>query len=412
MKSVKNEGKNEKTANSNLKLFFVIAASILFSFAVYRIDLLLAAIGKMISVLEPIIFGLVIAYLLNPLVDIFAKKVFAKLFKNGMSVRQEKFVNFMSVFLSVVIFCFIIWGIVILIIPGIIDGIGKLSATVPKKIMELIDKGDKYLDKNETTRIITQKATEYVQKWVKTDLSSFILKSVDYIFFGVLGVVNFLKNFAIGLLVSIYILYNKRRFGNQSRKILCALFKQKTVDSIILVCKKSNSVFSGFIYGKILDSLIVGAICLVGITIMDMPYRILVATIICVTNIIPIFGPYIGAVPCTLLIGLSDPWKGLYFVIFIILLQTLDGNVLGPKILGGKTGIESFWVIFALLVGGGLFGVLGMILGVPMFAVIYYFVAIFINRLLKKKNMPTSSDDYAIEKFDVSYNEVISDEKE
>ena len=409
---MKFEGKNEKTANSNLKLFFVIAASILFFFAVYRIDLLFAAIGKMISVLEPIIFGLVIAYLLNPLVDIFAKKVFTKLFKNGISVRQEKFVNFMSVFLSVAIFCFIIWGIIILIIPGIIDGIGKLSVTVPKKIMELIDKGDKYLDKNETTRIIADKATDYVQKWVKTDLSSFVLKSVDYIFFGVLGVVNFLKNFAIGLLVSIYILYNKRRFGNQSRKILCALFKQKTVDSIIFVCKKSNSVFSGFIYGKILDSLIVGAICLVGITIMDMPYRILVATIICVTNIIPIFGPYIGAVPCTLLIGLSDPWKGLYFVIFIILLQTLDGNVLGPKILGGKTGIESFWVIFALLVGGGLFGVLGMILGVPMFAVIYYFVAIFINRLLKKKNMSTSSDDYAIEKFDVSDNEVISDEKE
>ncbi len=412
MRSVKTDGKNEMITNSHFKLFLVIAASILFFFAVYRIDLLFVAIGKMISVLEPIIYGLIIAYLLNPLVDIFSKKVFSRLFKNNISKRREKLVNFLSVFLSVVIFCFIIWGIVIMIIPGIIDGIGTLSATVPKRIMELIQKGDKYLDKNDTTRLIAQKATEYVQKWVKTDLSSFVLKSVDYIFFGVLGVVSFLKNFAIGLLVSIYILYNKRRFGNQSRKILCAVFKQKTVDGIIFVCKKSNAVFSGFIYGKILDSLIVGAICLVGITILDMPYRILVATIICVTNIIPIFGPYIGAVPCTLLIGLSNPWKGLYFVIFIILLQTLDGNVIGPKILGGKTGIESFWVIFALLIGGGLFGVLGMILGVPMFAVIYYFASMLINRLLTKKNMSTNSEDYATDNFNISDNEVISDEKE
>ena len=409
---MKTEEKKNRIPNSSIRLFLVIAASILFFFAIYRIDIFLGALSNIIAVLEPVIFGLVIAYLLNPLVDIFDKNVFSKLFKKEMTAGQKKLVNILSVFLSILTFCLIILGIVVLIIPGIIESIGKISTVLPPKIMDLIEKGGDFLNKNKSTKYLADQVTVYVNKWIKTDLSSIIYKSVDYVFFGVLGVVNFLKNFAIGLLISIYILYNKRKFGNQSRKILSAMFKQKTVNNVLFVLQKSNSVFSGFIYGKILDSLVVGAICLVGITLMGMPYRLLIATIICVTNIIPIFGPYIGAIPCAALILLHNPLKGLYFIIFIILLQAFDGNVLGPKILGGKTGIESCWVIFALLVGGGLFGVLGMLLGVPVFAVIYYFISMMINYRLEKKNMSTNSEDYISDNFDLSDNEVIKNEKE
>ncbi|MBO4468609.1 MAG: AI-2E family transporter [Clostridia bacterium] len=404
--------KKDKISSGSFRLFLVIAASILFFFAIYRIDIFLSAISTVLTVLEPVFFGLVIAYLLNPLVDIFEKKVFPKIFKKGIGKRLKKFVDIVSIFFSMLIFCLILWGIVILIIPAVVESIGTLSSVLPQRIMKLIDNADEYLNKNDTMKYFSSQASLYVQKWIQTDLSSIVYKSVDYVFFGVLGVVNFLKNFAIGMLISVYILYSKEKFGNQSRKILCACFKQKTVNNILIVLKKSNSVFNGFIYGKILDSVIIGVICFVGITILDMPYRVLVATIVGITNIIPIFGPYIGAIPCAALILLTDPIKGIYFIIFIILLQTLDGNVIGPKILGGKTGIESFWVIFAILIGGGLFGVLGMILGVPVFAVIYYFVAMQINRMLKKKKMSTNSEDYAIDNFNLSENEVTADEEE
>ena len=408
---MKSEDKKGLLLNSGFRMFAVIAASILFFFAVYRFDILVNAFLTVFSVLKPIIFGLVIAYLLNPLVDIFSKKLFPKLLKKGMTVRKEKLFNFLSVLIAILIFCLILWGIVILIIPSIVESIGKLSDVVPGKITALVEKGNNYITKNNSAKALYSRAAGYIENWIKTDLSGVLYKSVDYVFFGVLGVVNFLKNFAIGLLISIYILYNKRKFGNKSRKILCAVFKRKTVNNILFVLKKSNSVFSGFIYGKILDSLIIGALCLLGITIMGMPYKMLIATIICVTNIIPVFGPYIGAIPCAALILLTNPIKGIYFIVFVILLQTLDGNVIGPKILGETTGIETFWVMFSIIVGGGLFGVLGMLLGVPVFAVIYYFVSMLINRMLSKKEMSINSEDYDMDSFNLNDNEVISDEK-
>ena len=156
----------------------------------------------------------------------------------------------------------------------------------------------------------------------------------------------------------------------------------------------AHKIFSGFIYGKLLDSFIIGVLCFIGVTVMRMPYTMLVAVVIGVTNIIPVFGPYIGAIPCAALILLYNPMKGLYFIIFIILLQAFDGNLLGPKILGNSTGLSAFWVMFAIVMGGGLFGVPGMLIGVPLFAVIYYLATALVNNFARKKGIPTSSDFY------------------
>ena len=180
----------------------------------------------------------------------------------------------------------------------------------------------------------------------------------------------------------------------QFRKLLYACLNNAAVEHIFKTGKKAHRIFSGFIYGKLLDSFIIGVLCFIGISILKIPYTMLVAVVIGVTNIIPVFGPYLGAIPCAALILLTDPINGLYFIVFIILLQALDGNFIGPKILGNSTGLSAFWVVFAIVLGGGLFGVVGMLIGVPLFAVIYYLVTTFVNFRLNKKNLPTASDYY------------------
>ena len=160
------------------------------------------------------------------------------------------------------------------------------------------------------------------------------------------------------------------------------------------VGSKSNEIFGGFIIGKIIDSAIIGVLCFIGLSILNIPYTLLVSVIVGVTNVIPFFGPYIGAIPSALLIFLADPVKGVYFVIFIILLQQFDGNILGPKILGNSTGLSAFWVVFSILLGGGLFGFVGMIMGVPTFAVVYYIITMLINHLLEKKKLPLQTSEY------------------
>ena len=387
--------------------FFVLAASILFFFFVYRFDVVLGAVSKVIKVLQPVTFGLIISYLLNPLVDFFNKKAFPKIFRK----KKGEFElgaghNMLSVCLSLLIFIIIIAGIIVLIIPQLINSFSNVIDTIPGQIDRLIKWGDKILKENKTVETAFEQILNYEKKWLKNDFAGYINAGAEYFASGVMGVLNFLKNFAIGFMIAIYVLYNKTKFGNKSRKLMFALFKESTVRKILSGLAKSNSVFSGFIYGKLLDSLIIGVLCFIGITLMNIPYTMLVAVTIGVTNIIPVFGPYIGAVPCAALILITDPLKGLYFIIFIILLQVLDGNVIGPKILGDKTGLETFWVIFAIILGGGLFGIVGLIVGVPLFAIIYYFISVAINDRLKSKELPIEAIYYSSECIDYS------DEKE
>ena len=189
---------------------------------------------------------------------------------------------------------------------------------------------------------------------------------------GAINVLSEVFNFLVGCIVSVYMLFGKETFAAQIKKMLYAGMQVERANMVLHITRKSNEIFGGFIIGKIIDSAIIGVLCFIGITILDMPYILLVSVIVGVTNVIPFFGPYIGAIPSTILIALADPLKGLYFLIFIIALQQLDGNVIGPKILGNSTGLSAFWVVFSILLGGGLFGFIGMIIGVPTFAVIYY----------------------------------------
>ncbi len=189
-------------------------------------------------------------------------------------------------------------------------------------------------------------------------------------------------------------MFSKEKFGKQSKKIVYAVFKPSHANMILHLTLKSNEIFGGFIIGKLIDSAIIGVLCFIGLSLLNMPYALLVSVIVGVTNVIPFFGPYIGAIPSAVLIMLADPRKGLYFILFILVLQQIDGNIIGPKILGDSTGLSAFWVVFSILLGGGLFGFVGMILGVPTFAVIYYVINMLINHRLEVKKLPTETECY------------------
>ena len=223
---------------------------------------------------------------------------------------------------------------------------------------------------------------------------------------GLINVFKVLLNIIVGLIVSVYLLFSKETFIGQFKKLNYALFKPKKANIVIQTARKSNEIFGGFISGKILDSMIIGIICYIVLLIMKMPYPVLVSVIVGVTNIIPFFGPFIGAVPSFIIIVLANPIQGLYFLIFVVILQQVDGNIIGPNILGDSTGLSPFWVIFAIMVGGGLFGFAGMLLGVPTFAVIYYIMQEILRYFLRKRDLPQDSSQYIeLEKINVATNQ-------
>lgn len=225
---------------------------------------------------------------------------------------------------------------------------------------------------------------------------------------GVLVTIRTLVNMAIGVIVCVYFLNSKELFRAQIRKLILAVCSREKSDRIFEFAYYSNRTFGGFINGKLIDSLIIGILCFILMTIFRLPYAVLVSAIVGVTNIIPFFGPFIGAVPSVIIICFESPVQAVYFLILILALQQFDGNILGPKILGGTTGLASFWVLFAILLGGGLFGFVGMILGVPVFAVIYYYAGRYIKTRLKRKHLPTETSEYEdFNKYDINRKDVL-----
>ena len=207
---------------------------------------------------------------------------------------------------------------------------------------------------------------------------------------------SFIADVIIAIIISVYLLFSKETLIAQLKKVLYALFNRKLADISVRVARETHRTFSGFINGKLLDSLIIGILCFIGMSILKFEYALLISFIVGVTNVIPFFGPMFGAVPSVLLLLMIDPWHALWFAVFIFALQQLDGNVIGPKILGDSTGLPALWVMFAILVGGALWGVAGMFVGVPLFAVIYRFSKEIFENLLKKKNMPENTNAYKV----------------
>ncbi len=397
--------------NRGMSAFLVVAAAIIFYFALFNLDMITGALKTLVSVSIPTIYGLAIAFLLNPIVKKVDKYLCPYLEKKfSKKEKAQKVSRTVGIFTALVSMLAIIVALCNMMLPELYASIRDMILKVPGQLTNLIQQWNE-MEMSDTTlntfaATMLEEGTEILQTWLKEDLlpqTNAIMTSVTA---GVIGVAKGLLNFVVGIIISIYTLYSKETFSAQCKKVVYAMLKPHQANMLLHITQKSSQIFSGFLIGKIIDSAIIGVLCFVGLSFLNMPYTLLVSVIVGVTNVIPFFGPYIGAIPSAILILLEDPKMGLYFIIFIFLLQQLDGNVIGPKILGDSTGLSAFWVVFAILAGGGLFGIPGMILGVPTFAVIYYIVTMIINHKLEMKNLPTCSefyDEYSYVEADGSY---------
>ncbi len=384
-----------------LTAFGVIAASILFFLIISKWTSVLSTISDIGRIMSPIIIGFVVAYILNPGMRFFEKTFFTplgkKLFPTG-SKRIKTFSRVMGMIAMFTILIAIIAGLIMLVIPQLYSSVEKIVDNIDSYISVVRGWTDRLFKENSdvesTVLDFVSKLLNYAADWLQTGVMERIDTIIINLTSGIKSVLMAILHFIIGLIVAVYVLYGKERFNSQAKKFIYSVFTPKAANSIMSVSRKTDEMFAGFFIGKIVDSIIIGLICAVFTTIVGIPYAPLVSVIVGITNIIPFFGPYIGAVPCAFIILLESPLDCLIFVIFIIVLQGFDGNVLGPKILGDKTNLSSFWVVFAILVGGGIFGFGGMICGVPVVAVIFYFCQRWIKRSLEKRGLPTDEESY------------------
>lgn len=386
----------------------VIAASILMVFMLLRLDMVMEFIEKLIEILAPIIIGAVLAFLVAPIynkVQRFIDGWFCK--KPRLAEKYAWLGKTAGTIASVLFVLAVIVSLCYLIIPQLYTSIVGIVENMSVYVQNISDWLTHTFENNPELEAevlaIYQEVAARLQNWASTNLIPNLenlegLKNLEKIVggvsSGVKGILNLVKNLLIGLIVMIYLLNIKDRLSAEGKKMFYAFLPLNVANGTVEEFRYIHRVFSGFIIGKLIDSLIIGIICFILMKIMKLPFELLISVIVGVTNIIPFFGPFIGAVPSSILVFLISPKQCLYFVILILILQQFDGNVLGPKILGNSTGLSSFWVLFSILLFGGLFGFIGMIIAVPMTAVIFDLFAKLQYHRLRKKNLSPDTREY------------------
>ena len=352
--------------------FGAIALSIIFFFLIYRFDGFGSAISTLTGILMPFIYGAVIAYLLKPVCN-----SIENFLHRFIPEKMNGLINALSVALTILFGLLLVYALVMMIVPQLITSVTTLYYTAQANITRFMYWANhlEFIENNEQIMELLNSAyaalNTNLDTWIKNTLLPSMQNIVSGAAIGVLNVVTVAKNLIIGIIVAVYMLASRKRFVQQGKLVLHSIVRPRWAQLITEEVKYADKMFGGFINGKIMDSAIIGVLCYIGCLIFKFPSALLVSVIIGVTNVIPFFGPFIGAIPATLLILIQNPIKALWFVLFVLVLQQLDGNIIGPKILGNTTGLSSFWVLFAILLFGGLWGFVGMIVGVPLFAVIY-----------------------------------------
>lgn len=377
--------------------FSVVALSILFFMIVNRFDVLAGAVAFIIGLLMPFILGFIFAYLLNPVVEFFEKKCFLPLFQKRKKKKPTHAPRALAITVSLVLALSVITGLLFMVVPQLATSIMSVFTGLPGYAQQFSDWA---LELVKSNAALEQWLTEFfaninqtISGWV-TDFLPELTKLLGNITEGVKTTVGVVTNIFIGLIVSIYAMFSKEKFIAQAKKFTYSLLPVKATNLLMRVVRQADITFGGFIKGKLIDSSIIGVLCFIGMSVMQMPFALLISVLIGVSNIIPFFGPFLGAIPSAILILIVDPWKCLWFIIFIVVLQQFDGNILGPRILGGSTGLSAFWVTFAIVVFGGLFGFTGMIIGVPTFALIYSILSELIENRLNRRRLPAVTGAY------------------
>ena len=361
--------------------FLVIAASMLFYYGVFHMKTLITGIQTFLGILTPIVYGVVIAFLLTPVLNFLEKKIiYPLLARKEVSVGKKgrKAIRWACVILCMFLFLALIYALIMMILPELIRSIMGLIYSFPayvkviqKWLQSFIEKWNLNSDALDTLNQSITTAQDYLTTNILPQMQE-MLKNISA---GVFELINFLKNFLIGAIVSLYLMADKEGFIAKAKMLTYAIFNTQHANFIIHSMRFTNRTFIGFFSGKILDSAIIGVLCYIGMNFLNMPYILLISVIIGVTNVIPFFGPYLGAIPS-------------------IFLKQFDGNILGPKILGDSTGLSSFLVIVAILIGGGIFGIPGMIIGVPVFAVLYAALGRLVHISLIYKQVPDEEQKY------------------
>lgn len=394
-----------KTSNYfkwGLTAFLVIISCILFVFLIYNGQMFGDYISRFFSMFMPIIDGLAVAYLLSPLVDKQEQKIYYPLLRKKnieITNKVKGIIRIISILLSMLFVIVLIILFFKSVIPQLIDSIQDIIANMPVYGDTLINTANKILiDINifeeKDIMVIIQNYYEDIMEFVYENILPSVndwVKSLSNSVFSFLGAV---WDLFIGFFVAVYLLLGKERLKGQTKKLIYSFFKRERANLLISDIRYINKTFLAFIVGKIVDSIIIGLLCFIVLTIFNFPYTILISVIVGVTNIIPFFGPFLGAIPSIILIFLINPLQALYFAIIILVLQQFDGNILGPMILGNSTGLSGFWVIFSITVFGGLWGVPGMFLGVPTFACIYAWFRRKMRTSLKHKAYTNNTDMY------------------
>lgn len=396
----------EKYYKWGLTVFLVITACIIVFFCIYRYKAVLNAIDFVYGIISPFVVGMVFAYLLCPLYNRATRgayRILAPKFKNDR--RAMSLSKGISTFVSLFVFFLVITGVMWMIIPGLIDSLSNIVEILPSSIDQLIEWTAHQIPNNIELQALLGDMINRVygnlMEYLEKTLLPNYMEIVTSISTGVFSLLKLVGNFFIAVIVCAYFLNIKDKFAGQAKKLILATFSEEKANEFLQGAQYTNKTFGGFISGKLIDSAIIGVLCFIFMTLFGWEYPLLISCIIGITNIIPFFGPFIGAIPSALLILMVDPLQCLYFLIFILALQQLDGNVIGPKILGDTTGIASFWVLFSILVGGGLMGFVGMIIGIPIFAVFYTYFSRGINRRLGKRGFSTDTNDYIIDQYRV-----------
>ena len=388
-----------------LTAFLTVCAVLVFYDTFYMGGTLQHFVNKLFSVLAPVLYGCAIAYLLTPVMNWIERALHAgwqKAFPRKRVKNAAGVLRFASILLAEAVAILLVYLLMSVLIPQLVDSVTMLINNAEAYYYKVYNWADGLLDsENEIAVWVADFVTKYYSDGV-TLLKDHILPWAQGalgtltggIWNGIWSVVSFATDLIVGIIVSIYLMTMKEKSLARCCKVVYAVLDEKKANAVIHGTRQVDRIFSGFVRGKLLDSLIIGALCFIGCSILKMPYTPLVSVVVGVTNVIPFFGPFLGAIPSAFLILLVSPKQCLFFVIFIVVLQQFDGNILGPKILGDATGISSFWVIVAILVGGGFGGVLGMFLGVPIFACVQELVKYLLNRRLRRRDMPTEAYAY------------------
>ncbi len=386
---------------------------ILAYYVVNHMPVVKAELAKINDILMPFYIGIIMAYLLCPIYNASVRLAY-RLNKGRFRKprRDFQFARFFGTLIALAFLILVIAGLLILVIPDLWDSIMGLAMSAPEMAAKAQEWLQEHVNENPEISMILQGKLANLSDTIILWAQNKVLPGAEAILTGVMGTLGTMVDIFVALVICVYILNSKEIFVAQSRKLILAVFKTERAEKIFELGKISNQTFGGFINGKIIDSAIIGILCFIAMTVLNIPMTMLISVVIGVTNIIPFFGPFIGAIPSIIILLIVEPIAAIKFGIMVLILQQLDGNIIGPKILGKTTKLASFWVMFAIIVGGGLFGFPGMILGVPVFAILYTYISRGVNNRLKEKQLVTSTLMYEdFSKYNVDKEDVFSENR-